>query len=177
MLIQLQAAGILSEEYPSPIVGLRRLEAQAGNQRPGNDPIEHTPTSADVHLYADSRSIDSRTPLLYADCEGLEGGESPPIGARENRKSRSNPDSVSGQLTPGRKRSLAWATAGTEREKRSYIVKQLYPRILYTLSDVVVFVMHGANSKYVQRLLWVSFHLRFYKNIRGSNPAALIAMG
>jgi hypothetical protein len=59
MLIQLQAAGVLAEEYPSPIVGLRRLEAQAGNERLGNDPIEHTPTSADVHLYADSRSIDT----------------------------------------------------------------------------------------------------------------------
>ncbi|KAI4641434.1 uncharacterized protein J4E78_010406 [Alternaria triticimaculans] len=88
MLIQLQGTGGLKERYPSPVVGLKRLEPQSGHERLGNDPVEHTPTSADVHLYADPMSTDSRTPLLYADCEGLEGGENPPIGAHENPSSK-----------------------------------------------------------------------------------------
>ena len=39
---------------------------------------DNIPVSADVHLYADPHTILNDTPLLYADCEGLEGGESPP---------------------------------------------------------------------------------------------------
>ena len=149
MLIKLRETGDLSDRYPSPAVGLKHLEPQSGQERLGNNPIEHTPTSADVHLYSDPMSMDSRTPVLYADCEGLEGGENPPIGAHENRRSRSNPERIYSQLGSPRRRSLAWATADADMARRSYIVKELYPRILYTLSDVVVFVMHGTNSKYV----------------------------
>ena len=39
---------------------------------------DNIPVSADVHLYADPHTILTETPLLYADCKGLEGGESPP---------------------------------------------------------------------------------------------------
>lgn len=39
---------------------------------------DNIPVSADVHLYADPETFLTDTPLLYADCEGLEGGESPP---------------------------------------------------------------------------------------------------
>lgn len=48
------------KEFPTPVVG-----AVSSN----------LPTSEDVHLYLDPRSSNSENPILYADCEGLEGGE------------------------------------------------------------------------------------------------------
>lgn len=39
---------------------------------------DNVPVSANVHLYADPDSYHSDTPMLYADCEGLEGGEGVP---------------------------------------------------------------------------------------------------
>ncbi|KAF6818372.1 hypothetical protein CMUS01_11936 [Colletotrichum musicola] len=42
----------------------------------------HVPTTEDVHLYADPNTYDTRTPLLYADCEGLDGGEAVPEALR-----------------------------------------------------------------------------------------------
>src|SRR5436305_12256271 len=39
---------------------------------------DRSPTSGDVHLYIDPQSAFSDLPMLYADCEGLEGGEVPP---------------------------------------------------------------------------------------------------
>ncbi|KAI9764589.1 MAG: hypothetical protein M1840_008318 [Geoglossum simile] len=37
------------------------------------------PTSGDVHLYADPLSYDTKQPILYADCEGLDDGEGVPL--------------------------------------------------------------------------------------------------
>lgn len=38
--------------------------------------VDHTvPTSGNVHLYPDPQSCSADYPILYADCEGLEGGE------------------------------------------------------------------------------------------------------
>jgi hypothetical protein len=148
MLIELQDAA--SETvFPSPIVGLPRLVRQDGHQTRHHIPIEHISTSADVHLYADPARFDKRTPLLYADCEGLNGGENAPIGAPENRTTLVEAESTIARLTPGRKRPIAWADSDKKMKARSFFVEQLYPRILYALSDVVVFVMLDANSKYV----------------------------
>jgi hypothetical protein len=119
--------------YPTPIAG-SKLYA-------------HTPTSADVHLYVDPELHQDRTPLLYADCEGFEGGEKAPLGAFEHRISTTNDKIRYDRLSPGRVRPLKWAN-GDEKRSRSYAVKHLYPRILYTFSDVVVFVLR--DSKFVQ---------------------------
>jgi hypothetical protein len=102
------------------------------------------PTSADVHLYADPKTFSERTPLLFADCEGFEGGEKLPIGAIENRTSPLDVETSLSRLTPGRTRPLKWAKT-QEQQTREYVVKQLYPRILYTFSDVVVFVLRNAK--------------------------------
>jgi len=149
MLIELheQSATPSESTFPSPIVGLPRLEKQPGQEEQSRIPMEHIPTSADVHLYADPVRFNKKTPLLYADCEGLAGGENPPVGAQENRTSIFTTDSSIARLTPGRLRRLAWADTEKKRA-RSFFVKQMYPRILYTLSDVVVFVVPDANSKY-----------------------------
>ncbi|KAI9893878.1 MAG: hypothetical protein M1814_005431 [Vezdaea aestivalis] len=42
---------------------------------PGKTDDELTPTSGNVHLYPDPKTIESKWPLLYADCEGLDGGD------------------------------------------------------------------------------------------------------
>ncbi|KAF1927873.1 FabD/lysophospholipase-like protein [Didymella exigua CBS 183.55] len=120
-----------SLSYPTPIAG-SNLHA-------------HTPTSADVHLYVDPVLHHDRTPLLYADCEGFEGGEKPPLGAFDHRASATNGHIQCDRLSPGRPRLLQWAN-GDEKRSRSYAVRHLYPRILYTFSDVVVFVLRDSKT-------------------------------
>jgi hypothetical protein len=113
--------------FETPVVGLRR-----------ND---KTPTSVDVHLYADPDTSNTPTPLLYADCEGLDGGEVRPRAATHRK------DNIRRQIIfGGRIRRLEWATSD-EKRGRKYMVRELYPRLLYTFSDVVVFVLR--NSKLV----------------------------
>jgi hypothetical protein len=115
--------------FPSPITGT---------------PGSVLPTSADVHLYIDPSTYSSSKPVLYADCEGLEGGTQLPIGAVEKVLSQ-HEDETYARWAPGRKTRLNWATT-PETNKREYIVGQLYPRILYTFSDVVVFVLQNAKT-------------------------------
>jgi hypothetical protein len=51
------------------------------------------PTSEDVHLYVDPATFFSTTPLLYADCEGLDGGEREPLATTfRNRREASEKD-------------------------------------------------------------------------------------
>ena len=125
--------------FPSPVVGSV------------NDNI---PVSADVHLYADPHTVSTDAPLLYADCEGLEGGESLP-------KTMQDRDQESGLArgsifisSPGIRekiikkhnkvsRKISWAMGDKEKSKREYAVTELYPKILYTFSDVVVFVLRN----------------------------------
>lgn len=130
-------------KFPSPVVGSV------------NDNI---PVSADVHLYADPETISSDVPLLYADCEGLEGGESSPRTetysmqdrAPENGLPREN-SSGYGPHSRGKilrknnrvSRKISWAMDDKEKSKREYAVTELYPKVLYTFSDVVVFVLRN----------------------------------
>jgi len=132
---------------------------------------DRVPTTGDVHLYADPDSLHSKAPLLYADCEGLDGGEAIPRGLRHRAKEREEPPPVSMLVAAGQSRSsrstssnrssmfvesrkklkrsrhgserdIAWAIT-PETKKREYAVTQLYPRLLYTFSDVVVFVLRN----------------------------------
>ncbi|KAI8631062.1 FabD/lysophospholipase-like protein [Xylariaceae sp. FL1651] len=119
------------------------------------------PTTGDVHLYADPSSFATENPLLFADCEGLNGGEALPKALR--RPSRPNNRLSNLHLRPSRdpfstgsnrswhtsihssQRSILWAKSPQTR-KREYAIKHLYPKILYTFSDVVVFVMRNPRS-------------------------------
>ncbi|KAI0514604.1 hypothetical protein F5B22DRAFT_610121 [Xylaria bambusicola] len=58
----------------------RRQENLAGLAAPvvGRGDSE-LPTSADVHLYADPETFSADQPILFADCEGFEGGERDPV--------------------------------------------------------------------------------------------------
>lgn len=122
--------------YPSPVVGSAI-----------NDKV---PTSGDVHLYADPASFSTERPILYADCEGLEGGETVPYAAQSRNRSGSGSrkNKKLQKVMNGRPRIIAWANDEKTR-KREYAVTELYPRLLYTFSDVVVFVLR--NAKYVER--------------------------
>jgi hypothetical protein len=51
---------------------------------PGNDQSLGNPTSGDVHLYADPSTLNKINPMLFVDCEGLDGGNNAP-GAIKSR--------------------------------------------------------------------------------------------
>jgi hypothetical protein len=107
-------------------------------------------TSEDVHLYLDpdSSSSESQAPLLFADCEGLEGGERDPAGAKFKKKMASTQNNAYGGLRkPTSERELAWADT-PKKQSRDFAVAHLYPRLLYTFSDVIVFVLK--NPRYVR---------------------------
>lgn len=128
--------------FASPVVGSVRNE--------------NVPTSGDVHLYGDPKTYLGQYPMLYADCEGLEGGESMPMSVQycnsattPNRKrTDSNPEHRKlhkiAKVARGTQRDITWANS-PEKQKRQYAVTELYPRLLYTFSDVIVFVLR--NSK------------------------------
>jgi len=118
--------------FPSPVVG-----------SPKDD---QTPTSADVHLYADPATFFEWEPMLYADCEGLDAGEELPMGAEAKRTTRQEAERlVRKAFSSTRVRRIDWANTD-QKCTRQFAVTELYPRLLYTFSDVVVFVLRIAKS-------------------------------
>lgn len=143
MLIDLHvtATGTTTEHFPTPVVG------GVGTS---------IPTSADIHLYMEPESQFTEFPRLYADCEGLEGGERTPMAHRmedtlfkKKADSRSD-DTFSWKMREmphsGHPRKLGFATT-EEARKREFTVREFYPRLLYTFSNVIVFVL--SNERYV----------------------------
>lgn len=119
-------------EFPSPVVGSVI-----------NDTL---PTSGDVHLYADPSTHAEQLPILYADCEGFEGGERTPLGARTRRRANSDAHKrESDRLGNVHTRAIEWANSEEQRQ-REYAVTALYPRLLYTFSDCVVFVLRNPKT-------------------------------
>jgi hypothetical protein len=107
------------------------------------------PTSGDVHLYVhpnlnthESKKLPTVT--LYADSEGFDGGEIPPRSAQLNADPSASKRKLLGKP---RTRNIRWSgpQAPPEKRKREFAVTQLYPRLLYTFSDVVVFVLRNAR--------------------------------
>jgi hypothetical protein len=132
------------DKFSSPVVGI------SGH---------HIPTSEDVHLYLDPLTALTDAPVLYADCEGLDGGESEPLGAtfRKARQESIAQSQISEESSfkarYSSERSLAW-TDSPARRTRHFAVSNLYPRLLFTFSDVIVFVLR--NPRYVCiRNLWL----------------------
>ncbi|KAL1622899.1 hypothetical protein SLS56_008580 [Neofusicoccum ribis] len=122
--------------YTTPVVGAS-----------GSD----VPTSEDVHLYLEPQTAYSSTPVLFADCEGLTGGTREPMGAlfkkkRSQAKSRATgkDDHLAHKERPLSERKITWAD-NTLKRSREFAVTNLYPRLLYTFSDVVVFVLREAR--------------------------------
>ncbi|KAI0137141.1 hypothetical protein BJ170DRAFT_573205 [Xylariales sp. AK1849] len=100
---------------------------------------DRIPTTGDVHLYADPSTLYTSAPLLLVDCEGLSGGEAMPKQLRNRAE-----DLASGYKTSNQRR-IAWAKTPSTK-KREFAVAQLYPRILYTFSDTVVFVLRNPRA-------------------------------
>jgi predicted acylesterase/phospholipase RssA/energy-coupling factor transporter ATP-binding protein EcfA2 len=111
------------------------------------------PTSGDVHLYCDPKTSDGEHPVLYADSEGLDGGEREPMAAKSRNKRRREETGNTYQKDYGTSRNprkrrnrntservILWANTEQKRS-RDFFVRNLYPRLLYTFSDVIVFVM------------------------------------
>jgi len=126
-----------TEHFPTPVVGSVGLDV---------------PTSGDVHLYSDPQTSKSNNPILYADCEGLEGGEREPLGARLKKKDKSSKFGRIGSFEKNiqnirhiSEREITWADTNVRRS-REFAVTHLYPRLLYTFSDVVVFVLKNPRS-------------------------------
>lgn len=115
--------------YPTPVVGAPGIT---------------DPTSEDVHLYADPVTAQTEAPLFFADCEGLLGGEREPVSTRLKRPHRKREDDDKPMPMPVSERELQWADS-TSRRSREFAVTNLYPRLLYTFSDVIVFVLRNSR--------------------------------
>ncbi|KAK3115116.1 hypothetical protein LTR53_005893, partial [Teratosphaeriaceae sp. CCFEE 6253] len=76
----------------------------------------------------------------------FEGGERTPLGARSRRRARSDP-AKDDSSRPGNihTRPIEWANT-EETRQREYAVTALYPRLLYTFSDCVVFVLRNPKT-------------------------------
>jgi hypothetical protein len=94
--------------------------------------------------------------MFYADCEGLQGGDSDPLSQKSTRpmETRSKSGHIQqviagpstgfiGRFLKGRLRQLGLLG----KKGRQYIVENLYSRVLYTFSDVIVFVLPAENQK------------------------------
>jgi energy-coupling factor transporter ATP-binding protein EcfA2 len=168
LLVTFKSSGMSNETFPAPVVGMT-----------GKD----VPTSEDVHLYADPETVASDTPLLFADCEGLEGGEREPVGSRY-RKSR-----IEGGRTQDRttyptpkaqyssERQIVWADTPAKRT-RQFAVTNLYPRLLYTFSDTIVFVLKNPRvieSVFERLIEWAAAALETSSN-QPMLPCAIITL-
>ena len=128
--------GANKTQLPSPVVGMT-----------GKD----LPTSEDVHLYSDPYTYFLDNPMLYADCEGLDGGEREPVNSRfrraklEHHDENGINDDYNGSARYSSVRELMWADS-PERRSRQFAVTYLYPRLLFTFSDTIVFVLK--NPRY-----------------------------
>ena len=112
-------------------------------------PDDCVPVSANVHLYGDPDTLTTETPILFADCEGLDGGESLPKAETSKMHDDGNGLRPTNEKSKTGSRKVLWAKDNKDGFKREYAVAELYPRLLYTFSDVVVFVMLK-HPKYVQ---------------------------
>ncbi|KAH7382108.1 hypothetical protein BKA64DRAFT_713345 [Cadophora sp. MPI-SDFR-AT-0126] len=181
---------------------------------PGNNADRHKSTSGDIHLYCDPKTIHTKVPIFYADCEGLRGsgvsaatrvatGDVPSAPQSKLSKasnygyghlsSRHHLPRHTMRHTPGlsptevrattsshkstASRKLQWArtmTTGSSAPSlgmyayaqeqlevhpasRQVIVTDLYPRLLYTFSDVVCYITNNpraTESELIQLFEW-----------------------
>ena len=132
-----RTGGVLPQSnFPAPVVGSLT--------------DDNLPTSADVHLYADPSTYATQYPVLFADCEGLSGGLKEPLAvqirqraaklAERRERTLITRTALAGRtVIAGKLRKLDWSN-DIGKKGREFAVTQFYPRILYTFSDVVVFV-------------------------------------
>ncbi|KAF8462152.1 acyl transferase/acyl hydrolase/lysophospholipase [Kalaharituber pfeilii] len=114
------------------------------------------PTSSDVHLFADPGTRNSSRPYLYADCEGLEGGNADPQALIEIKEALIKHSKLCGLRDHGRRlRRIKILNISGHEPSRDWMVKQFYPRILYTFSDLICYVTRNLRTfeAIVERLI------------------------
>ncbi|KAH7010796.1 uncharacterized protein B0I36DRAFT_341025 [Microdochium trichocladiopsis] len=122
------------------------------------------PTSGDVHLYAvpNDPAAGPSNLSLYADCEGFNGGDQEPLAGKAKRSVLAK---IGEMIHTKTTESLSWAKdvllflKGTHifplsfESTREEAVKNLFPRLLYNFSDVVVHVMPWAASRMLEHVI------------------------
>ncbi|KAI1090318.1 hypothetical protein F5B19DRAFT_463449 [Rostrohypoxylon terebratum] len=104
-------------------------------------------TSADVHLYSDPITIDTSCPMIYADCEGMQGN-SDPSAAQHQRETESDQDQralVPQQWLNEFKPIKVQLAGKNSAEGRENFTSNLYPRLLYIFSDVIIYVLQNTR--------------------------------
>ncbi|KAI4121211.1 MAG: hypothetical protein LQ338_006492 [Usnochroma carphineum] len=164
MLIEshVNATDIGTGDLPTPVVG------ETGTS---------IPTSADIHLYMEPESQFTEFPRLYADCEGLAGGERTPMAHRtedhlfKKKADMRSDDTFAWKMREkaqsGHPRKLGFATT-EETRKREFTVREFYPRLLYTFSNVIVFVLANERTfeshAFVRLLDWAATSIQSATN-------------
>ncbi|KAG9236159.1 hypothetical protein BJ875DRAFT_482583 [Amylocarpus encephaloides] len=153
-----QLRGIGNDHFPVPVVGTAATENQ--------------PTSGDVHLYQDPETAAVRegycSPILYADCEGLQGGDAEPQSATTTKHT------VTQRLKHiGMKAQEFFWSSSSSPENREFIVTNFYTRILYTISDVIVFVLDEENARTVENVIMMLLELGDKSIEHSTNQPAL----
>lgn len=131
-LMEHKLSAYTDSAFESPVVGSMKHDK--------------SPTSGDVHLYADPETAYTRLPMLYADCEGLSGGEMEPAANKLRSKNKNRRKKGQQQFFKDQPREFVVARLNKNASKREFAVRRVYPRLLYTFSDVVVFVLR--NTRY-----------------------------
>lgn len=121
-------------------------------------------TTGEVNLYADPRTFGTDTPVLFADCEGLSGGE--PLASKYQTKWHKCGLSYIIQKKNGKE------------VDRCTAVKEIYPRFLYLFSDVVCMVTQNpkVSAELARQVLhWAQVGARAAVN-QYSLPALVIVI-
>ncbi|KAG9566776.1 hypothetical protein KCU71_g1929, partial [Aureobasidium melanogenum] len=137
----------------------------------GTQAESNSPTSGDIHLYQEPSTAQTLSPIFFADCEGINGGDGVPTGAAGTAQQST---STFQKLRHG----LRYTFSSKGSSGRNSIVKDIYPRIMYTFSDVAVFVM--TNPQVIQEVLlqmldWASTAIDFSSN-QACLPYAIIVL-
>jgi len=108
---------------------------------------DHLPTSEGVHLYLDPRTAFTNRPILLADCEGLDGGDRESVALwlktrfrKEEEHTARNDDSFFKRQRVAYECALQWSMNGSRAQSRGFAATNVFPRLLYAVSDIIVFV-------------------------------------
>ena len=83
--------------------------------------------------------------MLYADCEGLQGGVMEPAANKLRQKNKNVQSQGRQGFFKTQPRELVYAKSNSDARNREWAVKRVYPRLLYTFSDVIVFVLRNTR--------------------------------